>query len=154
IKREAARQYGKSFFELAKQAESFEKVAKDMDKIAEMLADTPDALKDVQLPETSKAELGGLISLLTTNAKVFRELYDDYKGIQEASFESAVPVPEDLRKEIIKKLEEKTQKTIRMHFSTNKKLIAGFRLNIGEKVIDCSVANQLNKIRRDMLAVE
>ncbi len=154
IRREAARQYGKSFFELAKQTESFEKVAEDLDRIAEMLVDKPDALKDVPLPDAGKSELGSLVNLLTANANVFRELYDKYKGIQEATFESAAPLPEDVKESIVKKLEEKTKKTIRVHFTTNKNLIAGFKLNMGEKVIDCSVASQLNRMRRNMLAVE
>ncbi len=153
-RREAARQYGKSFFELAKQSESFEKVAEDLDRIAEMLTDKPDALKGVPLPEAGKSELGNLVNLLTANANVFRELYDNYKGVQEASLESAATLPEEVKETIVKKLEEKTEKTIRVHFSTNRKLIAGFKLNLGEKVIDCSVASQLNRIRRNMLAVE
>ncbi len=154
IRHEAARQFGKSFFELARQSESFEKVADDLDRIAQLLTDKPDALKSVPLPEAGKSELGGLINLLTANANVFRELYDNYKGIQEAFFESAAPLSDNLKDIITKKLEEKTKKSIRMNFSTNKKLIAGFKLNIGEKIIDCSIASQLNRIRKNMLAVE
>ena len=67
IRREAIQSQGSMLFELAKQTGSLDKVADDLDKIAEMAPD---------LPKTAGIELTNLVSLLTSSAKVFRELYD------------------------------------------------------------------------------
>jgi len=79
----------------------------------------------------------------------FIDQYKDYKGIQTVKLTTAVPVSEDLKKAIVDKIRaDKHLKSIELVTAVNEDLIGGFVLEIGDELVDGSIAFDLNNIRK------
>lgn len=73
---------------------------------------------------------------------------DVCNGIRRVKLTSAYPVKEDFEKNLTQRIEQKIEGKCDMKIDVDPKLIGGFRLRIGDKIFDCSVANQLKNIAR------
>jgi F-type H+-transporting ATPase subunit delta len=81
-------------------------------------------------------------------AAAFEEQYKAYKGIQTVKLTTAVPVSEDLKQAILNKVRTDRQVTqIDLETAVREELIGGFVLEIGDELIDASVAYDLGKIK-------
>jgi F-type H+-transporting ATPase subunit delta len=81
-------------------------------------------------------------------AAAFEEQYKAYKGIQTVKLTTAVPVSEDLKEAILNKVRTDRQVTqIDLETAVREELIGGFVLEIGDELIDASVAYDLGKIK-------
>jgi F-type H+-transporting ATPase subunit delta len=86
--------------------------------------------------------------LLPEIAKGFHFAYNLYKGVEQATVTSAVPLDAELRKEIEKivlKLSDKKQ--VEMIEKVDADMIGGFVLNVGDRQIDASIKNKLKSLR-------
>ena len=99
----------------------------------------------------------GLINLLIDNkrlsileevAKKYTILYDSLKGIEIAKVTTAIPLTDELNKQVLKKVKEITGKEATIENSVNPDIIGGFILRIGDVQYDASVANKLQVLKR------
>jgi F-type H+-transporting ATPase subunit delta len=81
-------------------------------------------------------------------ATAFIDQYKAYKGIQTVKLTTAVPVSESVRKAILDKVRTGSQaKDIELNTEVKEELIGGFILEIGDRMVDGSIAYELNNIR-------
>jgi F-type H+-transporting ATPase subunit delta len=82
-------------------------------------------------------------------AAAFVSQYKAYKGIQIVTLTTAVPVDEDTRKTVLDKVRTARQlQQIELDTHVDEELIGGFVLEIGDEMVDASIAHELNKIRK------
>jgi len=82
-------------------------------------------------------------------ASAFVEQYKTYKGISTVKLTTAVPVSEDLKQSILKKLNtERHLQKVELDTEVKPELIGGFILEIGDLRMDSSVAFELNNVRK------
>jgi len=79
----------------------------------------------------------------------FIDQYKEYKGIQTVKLTTAVPVSEELKKAIVDKISaDKNLKSIELVTAVDEKLIGGFVLEIGDEMVDGSIAFDLKNIKK------
>ncbi len=76
----------------------------------------------------------------------YQVLRDQQRGIVDAEVTVARPLADDDREAIVEALEEKTDKTIRLHVEEDADLIGGLVIRIGDHVFDGSVRNRLTNL--------
>jgi len=82
-------------------------------------------------------------------ASAFISQYKVYKGILIVRLTTAVPVDEDIRKIVLDKVRTARQvQQIELDTQVNEQLIGGFVLEIGDEMVDASIAHELNNIRK------
>ncbi|HVU54396.1 MAG TPA: ATP synthase F1 subunit delta [Puia sp.] len=87
---------------------------------------------------------------LTEIVHAFIDQYKVHMGIQTVKLTTAVPVSEELKKAIVDKVSvDKHLKKIDLVTAVNPDLIGGFVLEIGDELVDASVAFDLNNIRKE-----
>lgn len=91
------------------------------------------------------------IGILAKIPDQFKAFYNDHNEISEVRIETALGISDKLRETIIKKLEQKTGKSIVMTCDINRSLIGGFRLYFENRLIDLSVSGRLQKIKTSLL---
>jgi len=75
--------------------------------------------------------------------------YKDYKGIHTVKLTTAVPVSEDLKNSILSKIRtDKGIQQIELNTAVKEDLIGGFILEIGDQLVDGSIAYELNNIKK------
>lgn len=87
-------------------------------------------------------------------ASAYIELHEQHRGIQKATAISAVPLDEALKGKLIKKLEQETQKTIRLKTKVDPAIIGGMIVIINNKILDGSVRHKLEKMRATLKEVK
>lgn len=169
-----AARYAKSVLDLAIERGQLDEVYKDMVFLRTICRSNRDLVNLLQSPiikSDKKRHIletitKGRISPLTTafnalmmskgreaylpeTAAAFEAQYKAYKGIQTVKLATAVPVSEDLKKTILNKVKTDRQVPgIDLETTVRPELIGGFVLEIGDELIDASVAFDLNKIRQ------
>ena len=97
----------------------------------------------------------GLLNLLIENkrpallnlvAKEFIVIYDFLQGVEAAQVTSAVPLSKELKKTILKRVEESIGKEITLNNVVDPSIIGGFVLRVGDKLYDSSVSYRLNDL--------
>jgi F-type H+-transporting ATPase subunit delta len=82
----------------------------------------------------------------------FIEQYKKHKDIHTVKLTTAVPVSEELKQQIIAKIQEQTaMKNIELETAVKDELIGGFVLELGGTLVDGSIAYDLSKIRSQFL---
>ena len=80
----------------------------------------------------------------------FKKMYLEYKGILDVEVVSANPLSDELKESLKNKLSKKLDKTIILNEKIDKDIIGGIVLFINGKMIDLSVKNELNQIKRQL----
>ena len=79
----------------------------------------------------------------------FIQQFKDYKGIYTVKLTTAVPISESLKKDIINKISSTTEmKQVELDTEVKEDIIGGFVLEVGDKMVDASVAYDLNNAKR------
>jgi F-type H+-transporting ATPase subunit delta len=79
----------------------------------------------------------------------FIEQYKEHKGIHTVKLTTAVPVTEDVKKAIMDKVSaDKNLKNIELVTAVDESLIGGFVLEIGDELVDGSIAFDLKNIKK------
>ena len=172
-----AGRYAKSLIDLAVEKNQLEEAYKDMVFLQALCKSNPDFVALLKSPIISADKKQAIIKALTEGkvsgiaaafisllirkgresvlpqiAPAFIEQYKRLKGIQTVSLTTAAPVSEDLKKAIVDKV--KTQlpsKTIELTTTVDEDLIGGFVLQIGDTLVDASIAYDLNAIKKQFL---
>ncbi|MEM6514894.1 MAG: ATP synthase F1 subunit delta [Bacteroidota bacterium] len=89
------------------------------------------------------------ISILGTVANQYIKLYDELKGVQVATVTTAVPLDSALEKKVMAKVKELTGKNAELKKIVDEDILGGFILRVGDTQYDASVANKLEKLKRE-----
>ena len=173
----AAKRYVKAVFELARQQNQLEELAKDMEAAQQILEQHPDLitlLNQPVIPKSKKAAVlkkifgeqfsrlfRQLIDLLIRRDRMellpgivtlFNEHYKRYQGVVEAQVTVATPIDDALKQQFIDKIKEITGKDkIELKVETDPSIIGGYILQIGDLRIDDSVKGKINKIKQKLI---
>ena len=169
----AAIRYAKAVLSLASDLKSADAVNVDMNLITNTIAeskDLRDALQSPVIPSTVKKAILlevfkksnkttlGLIDTLITNNRIdilgdvaykFNQLFDQSKGIELATVTTAIALTPDLEKKVLAKAKALTGKNVEVKNIIDESILGGFILRIGDVQYNASVANQLNKLKRE-----
>lgn len=170
--------YAKALFDFALERDAVESVYKDINALNALCKSNRDFLLMLKSPilKTEKkqkiiaAVFAGTISditrgflkiiiakrresLLPDMAISFIELYRDYKGILATVVKTAVPLTEDIRKEILQVMSTRAKGKVELTEEIREELIGGFVLQWKDMQYDASILNQVNKMRKGMAMV-
>ena len=169
----AAIRYAKALLSLASDQNTTEVVGNDMKLIANTLAtskDLSEALQSPVIPSSIKKSTllevfknadkstKNLIDTLVTNNRInilgdiavkYGELLDKSKGVEVATVTTAVALTDDLKKRVLEKAKTLTGKDVEVENIIDEDILGGFILRIGDLQYNASVANQLNKLKRE-----
>src|SRR5689334_542858 len=172
-----AARYAKSIVDLAVEKNQLEQVYNDMlflQAICKSNRDFVILLKSpVVKPDKKKTILtsitNGKVNAITATfcnllIQKAREYYlpeiitsfiDQYKGLKQIytiHLTTAGPISDDLKKQIIGKIQDKTvMKNIDLKIKVNEDLIGGFVLEMGGNLVDASIAYDLHKIKTQFM---
>lgn len=166
--------YAQSVFDLALERNEVDIVRKNMKRIATICDENPDFVAMLNspiingdkktaifhklfLPEMDKLTMGFAEIVIRKKrekhlhhiALKFEELYLEYKNIKKALIISAVPLTENLRKEIKQLLEEETKGEIMMEEKVNPDIIGGLIIQMGNQLFNDSIHHKLEKLRKE-----
>ncbi|MDR0867945.1 MAG: ATP synthase F1 subunit delta [Planctomycetota bacterium] len=89
----------------------------------------------------------GLISAIMRN---YAEISMEFENIYEAQVQSAKRLDDADREQLIKSLEKKLGKKVRLMVGVNRGLIAGVRVKIGDMMLDETVKGRLARLRETL----
>ena len=89
------------------------------------------------------------IHLLGDVAQNYNQLYTQSQGEQVAKVTTAVPLTEELKVKVLAKVKELTGKDASIVSIIDESIIGGFILSVGDIQYDASIANKLNKLKRE-----
>ncbi|GAA3588143.1 ATP synthase F1 subunit delta [Flavivirga amylovorans] len=169
----AAIRYAKAVLSLASDQKTAEAVNNDMKLIADTIAESQDLNDTLQSPvisssvkkavllevfkKSDKTTLS-LIDTLVNNNRIdilghvalkYNQLFDQSKGIELATVTTAVALTADLEKKVLAKAKELTGKDVEVENIIDESILGGFILRIGDIQYNASIANQLNKLKRE-----
>jgi len=169
----AAIRYAKAVLSLANEQNSASKLNDDMKSIVNAVAESKDLSDMLQSPvihsKVKKATLlevfpnmnklsVKLIDLLVENKRIgiidevaqkINMLFDESLGTQIAKVTTAIPLTDELNKQVLKKVKEITGKEATIENSVNPDIIGGFILRVGDIQYNASIANKLDKLKRE-----
>jgi len=169
----AAIRYAKAVLELAKDQKAADAVNEDMKLMSKTIAESKDLSDMLQSPvvrsSVKKSVLleifndsdkitGSLIDTLISNKRLsilgevaskYNLLYDQLKGTEIAQVTTAVPLTDGLRKKVLAKVKELTGKDVEVNNIIDESILGGFVLRVGDIQYNASIANKLNKLKRE-----
>jgi F-type H+-transporting ATPase subunit delta len=86
------------------------------------------------------------IALLPEIARAFGALVDRRAGIAKAKITTSIPLSDAQRSDLIGKLERSSGMTIQATFAVDPSLIGGAKVQVGDRLIDASLRNQLDQL--------
>ncbi len=169
----AAIRYAKAVLSLALDQKAADAVNTDMKLIATTIdknKDLSDALQSPVIPSSVKKSVLlevfknsnkttlSLIDTLNSNNRInilsdvalkYGQLLDESKGIEIGTVTTAIALTADLEKKVLAKAKELTGKNVEVENIIDESILGGFILRIGDLQYNASVANQLNKLKRE-----
>lgn len=172
-----ANRYAKSLLDLAVERDVLSPVIEDMKMFVRLCRQNPDFVTVLSSPIIASDKKLKIIESITADrvhelttlfirllvqktreinlpgiAKAFVEQYNVLKNIYKVKFTTAHPVSEELQKTIAAKVKaEKNLENIEWESAVDESLIGGFKLQLGDLLIDASVSHDLKDISRQFL---
>ena len=169
-----ASRYAKSLIDISREQNSLEEVNKDMLLLQRIIKSNPDFVALLRSPVITadkkikivEAVTAGQVSALTTAFNKllitkgrestlpevitsFVEQYKKIRNIHTVKLTTAAPISEALRAAIIAQVKAtSTIQNIDLQTTIDSKLIGGFVLQAGDKLVDASIAYDLKEISR------
>jgi len=168
----SAARYAKSLLELSVEQNNSDKIAANMQAIVsaydenrefQLFLSSPiiSAEKKISVFESLFSNFEELsvkfIRLITKNgreaqladiAQAYLKLLKEQQGISEVILTSASPLDEATKSVILSKIKNLTKEKVELIEKTDKSLIGGFTIVMGDQKIDASIANQLYTIKQ------
>ena len=164
--------YAKALFALAKEANSFDAIRKDMELLYQCIHDIPELQFVIQSPvikvsektklfeESFRGSFGTLtfsfINLVLERrreeylagiSRYFLSLLKADQGIQSAELVTATPLDETLRQSILQFITRRFKTKIELHETIDDKIVGGFILRVGDQQVDASISTKLARIK-------
>ena len=175
IQNEIAKKYSQALFSLAKEEGNLIGVRDDINEVWEIIEKTED-LKEALfhpriMPEDKKNILKRIfeeevtenvfnfLNLLVDKrrflyiksiVKEFNQLVNNEENILQIEVTSAVEMDQNLKDSLKKKLEQQLEHEIILQHKVDPEIIGGLVLQIGDKVIDGSIQNELHSLRENL----
>jgi F-type H+-transporting ATPase subunit delta len=171
-----ARPYARAAFEEARALKRLEPWSEALEVAAKVVADprvaallgnprvTPDELAElvssIAAPKLGE-EGGNFVRTLAANrrlavlpeiAALFDELKDAAEGVADVTVTSAAPLAAGQQKALSAALEQRLQRSVRLHCVTDPALIGGAVVRSGDLVIDGSLRTRLERIAYELTA--
>ena len=172
--------YGDALFELALENNQLDQMLDEVKAVSEAIAQSEDLTKLMNHPKIVKEdkikviediftghvskELVGLMRMivekghyneLDTVFDYFIDCVKEYKNIGTAYVTSAAELSEAQKAAVEKRLLETTKYVeFEMHFDVDATLIGGMKIRIGDRVVDSSVKNKLNDLKRELQKIQ
>jgi F-type H+-transporting ATPase subunit delta len=169
-----AGRYAKSVIDLSIERGQLEEVYKDMLYLNAVCTASKEFVNVLRSPVISpdkkekilEAVTGGKIGLLTASfinllikkgresflpeiITAFIDQYKDHQGIYVVKLTTAAPVSEELKKAIVDKIKSETvMKQVELNTEVKESIIGGFILEVGDHLVDASIAFELNNARK------
>lgn len=168
--------YAKSLFELAKEQGQLDQVNSDMKLLANVcgankefgnLLSSPIISADKKLAVLNKVFEGkisemskGFFNIVTKKgreqflegiAKSFLQLYKQHHSITTAIITTAKGLDEGLRKKVYEIIKNSTKSEVELVEKTDKSLIGGFVLRVGDNQYDASISSDLRKMKQGLV---
>lgn len=89
------------------------------------------------------------IYLLKDVASRYTSLYEESIGMQTAKVTTAVPLTPELEAQVLSKVRELTGKEVEVKNIVDPSILGGFILRVGDIQYNASIANKLNKLKRE-----
>lgn len=169
----AAIRYAKALLSLSEEKNASEVINKDMVLMAKTIsehADLHQALESPVVPSSTKKSIilevfksahdltKNLVDTLISNNRIailgqvsqeYTKLYDTLKGIQVATVTTAIPMDRALELKVSAKVKELTGKDAEIVSVVDESILGGFILRVGDTQYDASIANKLEKLKRE-----
>lgn len=175
LENKAASRYAKSLIDLSTEQNALEEIKNDMVLLDQVIDQNPELeaiLKNPIVPLDKKSGIlenifgakvnavtkaflklvvnKGRSEILFGTAKAFIQQYNAIKGIVTAEVTSATELTEANRAEIVAIVKKEVgANEVVIKEKVNDKLIGGFILKVGDKQFDASIANGLNKLKKE-----
>lgn len=164
----AARRYAEAVFELASAEGRVEDWRRQLTELRDLMSDPVVAavLKNPTIAPTRREELiadaftpeaANLARLLVEGDRVdeaagileeYENLSDDAAGRVRATVTTAVELSPDDRDRIREQLSARLGKEVRLTAAVDRRIVGGLKLQYGDHLIDASLANRLQQLRR------
>ena len=175
IQNEIAKKYSQAIFSLAKEENNLIEYREDLNEVWELINDTKD-LKNALfhpriMPEDKKSILKrvfaeeiyerifNFLNLLVDKRRFvyiesivneFNQLVNKEEDILEVEVTSAIELDEKLKNKLRDKLEQQLDYKIILRHKVDSDIIGGIVLQIGDKIIDGSIQNELYSLRENL----
>lgn len=172
--------YGDALFEAALEDNKLDSMSEEVRAVSAVIAANEDLSKLMDHPQIVKeekvriieeifrgrvsAELVGLMRMIIEKnhykelTKVFDYFLDrvkEYKNIGTAYVTSASDLSQEQKDAVLKRLLDTTKYVeFEMHFDVDAALIGGMKIRIGDRVVDSSIKNKLEKLTRDLTKIQ
>lgn len=166
--------YAEALYEASAEAGALDPVASGMGEFAEAYAGSADLRSALESPDLDPEAKVRVVSALAEGAHPFvlnmlRMLLDrgriaelpeiaaafarrvsDAAGRLEVEAVTAIPLPADLREQIVASVQEKTGLSVDLSESVDPGIVGGLVLRVGQTVVDGSVRSRLDQLRREL----
>lgn len=172
--------YGEALFELAVEENKIPVLVEEIQTILQVLKENPEFLSLMTHPKISKEEkinvmenvfrgrvqkeLTGFFELIVRKDRygeieaILNYFLDEVKklqGIGVVRVTTAEPLGLLQKQKVEKRLLETTgYRRLEVHYGTDKELIGGMVIRIGDRVVDSSVKSKLDKLTKQLLKVQ
>ena len=171
----AARRYAKAVFELAQEEGHVEQWSHRLARVRELLSDpavaavlTNPTIATEQreafvsgAPHLLDQEATNLARLLIESGRVdevagieeeFESLADEAAGRVHATVTTAIALESHDRERVARELSKRLDKDVRVSVVVDPRILGGMKLRYGDHVVDATVANRLEQLRRRLAA--
>ena len=169
----AAIRYAKAVLSLATDQKAAEAVNSDMKSITNAIAQSEDLNQMLQNPVVRSSDKKAVLTSVFKNANVtttnlidtliankrlallndvaasYTQLYDQMRGTQVATVTTALPLTDDLKTKVLAKVKELTGKEAEVKNIIDESILGGFILRVGDIQYNASIANKLDKLKRE-----
>jgi len=172
---EIARVYSEALFDVAKEKDALDEVHEQLGEIADAVSEDRDLQVFFFSPYFSSSEkregiakavsggneeLVNFLELLAEKHRMpalfrIRRRFDELWSIENerlgVTVTSAVELDPSVVKSIGSEIEKKTGKTIELTSEVDESIIGGIVLRVGNRVLDASISNRLEKLRKEVV---
>ncbi len=175
-----AGRYAKSLIDLAIEQNQLDAVYADMKFLLSICKSNPDFVAMLKSPVISADKKDKLLDSIASNkvskvtglflkllvskarenslpeiVKTFISQYNELKKIYQVKMTTAVPVSNELREDIVKKIKANTpMQNIELETVVEDALIGGFTLEMGDTLIDASILRDLHDVKKQFKSNE
>lgn len=172
----AARRYARAVFELAQEQERIDRWAERLAEIRELFSD-PELAANLSnptvaieqreqliaaVPHLFDEEAANLARLLVESGRIgqassieqeFQALADEAAGRVRATATTAVELNTVDRERLAKELSRRVGKEVRLSVAVDPRIVGGLKVQLGDRIIDATVASRLQQLRRRLAAI-
>jgi F-type H+-transporting ATPase subunit delta len=90
------------------------------------------------------------IALVPRIASAYSDLVDRLEGVAKAKITTSIALDDAQRGDYVQRLERSSKRKIRATFTVDPSLIGGAKVQVGDRLIDASLRNQLDDLARQL----